>query len=761
MGRCMAWMTSRRRKANASQMIAILTFLMAVLVHKQQKVLAQTYAPTSNTVNNIIEDYNPTDWYKRYPAYPPYCSIPSEMAKRQIPPLSDDARPGLTRLVHTSVIIRHGARTPADSNMVCWEGYHQDPAFVWNCSLTTLLGTPSPHDIAIEEGASSVDTSTATSALALFEKRYDALDDPADNINNYLNGTCQLGQLILRGYPQELTNGQNLRQAYVYNSNDPMGSHDIRMQLIDVANTTSGAPATVWDVSNLYYRVDDDQRTLMSGQILIRGLFGPEITQYATEQGRSPIMPLHVADMSRETMYPNHGICPRLSELYDQFVESSTFQMANESQEANTLRAFQQNVLKVNDMDAIDCLMTTICTDRPLPAAINDYRGPAVNSGGRRSTSSSGQTFAGSGNGGFGRRQQQDERLNLRLKREQQMNRLVETKRQEGQAEREALENTTFADSTDDGGLALPEPSQGEGVDGIGSTTEKSAATNTNNSTGTVTDYGTNLFQRLFDFDVKMETMIYTENDSEYSKLSMGPLWAEIMPNLQYAADRISKNEICCPPRPPSKLAIFSGHDTTLMPLLASLGPRVFDGTWPPYASMIAIEMHQVNLDGTKDKQLYPTDYAFRLVYNGQVITSRMDGCPEGADLCDAEILFTRLQPFATRARNCSRQDSIVEEYSGAASQAESALFSTPSGVLAIAMLTLGSAVAGALVTYFVLACRTDGSGGIPRHRGRNRRWRVSQKDEDDCDDEIEEAPQNGHHQYGEDDMNEEEGTFT
>ena len=649
--RCSEWLhkTSSLSDFFTRKMIALLSVLMVLVAHEQQQVLAQTSGSTIT-----IEDYNPEDWYKRYPVYPPYCSIPSDLAKRQIPSLSDDIRPGSTRLLHTSVIIRHGARTPSDANMGCWEGYNEDPAFVWNCNLTTLLGTPSPHEIAVDEsGEHDAISSTATSSLALFEKRYDALDDPANSISNVLNGTCQAGQLILRGYPQELTNGQILRKAYVYNSSNPFDFHDTRMQLIDVHDASSTSP--IWDVSNMYHRVDDDHRTLMSGQILIRGLFGPEIAQYAGDQRQSPIMPVHVADKSRETMSPNHKMCPRLSEIKERLQESSTFQVYNESEEAKILLAFQQNVLKVNGMPhAISCLMTTICTDRPLPDAINDYRGE--------------------------------------------------------------------------------DAPPGDSISG-----ELTAKMNS-------TDYGTNLFKRLFDLTVKMETLIYTENDSEYSKLSMGPLWAEILPNLQYAAGRISKNDICCPPRPPSKLAIFSGHDTTLMPLLASLGPRVFDGTWPPYASMIAIEMHQVNLDGTKDKQLYPTDYAFRLVYNGQVITSRMDGCHEDAELCDAEILFSQLESFATRARNCSRQDAIVEEYSGTVSQAESALFSTSNGVLAVVMLVLGI-FAGSLVTYLVLASRIGGKGGIPR-LGRRGLQRVSQDDEDFGDGDMEEITQNAMGQH-------------
>jgi hypothetical protein len=54
------------------------------------------------------------------------------------------------------------------------------------------------------------------SPLFLLEKRYDALHEP---MSNYLNGTCQVGQLLEPGYEQELRNGQFLRDAYVYTTN--------------------------------------------------------------------------------------------------------------------------------------------------------------------------------------------------------------------------------------------------------------------------------------------------------------------------------------------------------------------------------------------------------------------------------------------------------------------------------------------------------------------------------------------------------------
>jgi hypothetical protein len=48
----------------------------------------------------------------------------------------------------------------------------------------------------------------------------------------------------------------------------------------------------------------------------------------------------------------------------------------------------------------------------------------------------------------------------------------------------------------------------------------------------------------------------------------MGPLWSEIMANILPIVDPSSGT-------PPPKLGLFSGHDTTLMPILATLGDRV------------------------------------------------------------------------------------------------------------------------------------------------------------------------------------------
>jgi hypothetical protein len=72
----------------------------------------------------------------------------------------------------------------------------------------------------------------------------------------------------------------------------------------------------------------------------------------------------------------------------------------------------------------------------------------------------------------------------------------------------------------------------------------------------------------------------------------MGPLWAEIMDHILPVVNEDQEDR----GRPPAKLAIYSGHDTTIMMILESLGSKVKANIeWPPYASMILIEVSAVS----------------------------------------------------------------------------------------------------------------------------------------------------------------------
>ncbi|XP_058060021.1 2-phosphoxylose phosphatase 1 [Anopheles bellator] len=71
------------------------------------------------------------------------------------------------------------------------------------------------------------------------------------------------------------------------------------------------------------------------------------------------------------------------------------------------------------------------------------------------------------------------------------------------------------------------------------------------------------------------------------------------------------------------KFVLYSAHDKTLEYLIASLGVRL-DNPFIPYASRMAFEVYKSDKD---------TQYYFRLVYNGQDITSTIDVCESGKSL--------------------------------------------------------------------------------------------------------------------------------
>ncbi|KAH0475324.1 MAG: uncharacterized protein KVP18_004415 [Porospora cf. gigantea A] len=86
------------------------------------------------------------------------------------------------------------------------------------------------------------------------------------------------------------------------------------------------------------------------------------------------------------------------------------------------------------------------------------------------------------------------------------------------------------------------------------------------------------------------------------------------------------------------KFLLYSAHDTTVMPILAALDiwnanglPRIYS----PYASMLNFEYYEK-----------AGEYFVRIVYNGEVITPRLEGCKD-QDVCPIEKLFTA-SDFAT-----------------------------------------------------------------------------------------------------------------
>lgn len=578
---------------------------------------------TTSASERIVTDPDPDPFpeedkaYAKYEHYPPYCSTPQDMEKRAIPPLSsvNDIKVQ-TQLIHVTALIRHGARTPfaGAPSYKCWNGYWESPdTGVWNCDLKTYMSPPATT----KEKGKEVDEQgnlLEEEPDFLFEKRYDALlsehshGSGSIQTGNILNGTCQMGQLLARGYEQELSNGKHLRQAYFYDGDNTADEHaaaDPRMRLWDLTQDANhgrkaSAPSigdqtkAIYQEPNLKYRADDEQRTLMSGQVLLRGLFGPELA--ATGDGETAVIKLHTADYTMDVLTPNENVCPRVEELHKEAYESEEYKnWIQNSLEAKNAKSFMKDEMGLKEVpeDMLDCMMTTICTDRKLPDAINDYDG------------------SGGGN-----------------------------------------------------------------------------------------------FEVVANFAVQNFTFPYKHNGGAYSKLGMGPLWLEIMSSiLQIVGDSNNHQYSSSSGLPPPKLALFSGHDTTLMPILATLGDQVWSGTeWSPYASMLQIEIHEV-LD-TDEK--FPSGYAFRLIYNGNVLTSKMDAC-SGYELCDAHILVKQVMSFASKYEeaNCAAKiQSAKESKMDEMKYATVNIISTPGGILIVLLLVVISMALGSVITCFVMRRR-------------------------------------------------------
>jgi hypothetical protein len=95
----------------------------------------------------------------------------------------------------------------------------------------------------------------------------------------------------------------------------------------------------------------------------------------------------------------------------------------------------------------------------------------------------------------------------------------------------------------------------------------------------------------------------------------------------------------------PLKFALFSAHDTSLMPFLAALLGERWDGRWAGYAYMITIELYSASASSA----LGLGGFYFRLYYDGEILT--LPGCD--AQLCDANILLDALS-YGQESMPCS-----------------------------------------------------------------------------------------------------------
>lgn len=75
-----------------------------------------------------------------------------------------------------------------------------------------------------------------------------------------------------------------------------------------------------------------------------------------------------------DIMGPNAKVCPKLKDIEEMAKQSKEYQDFNNSETSQKVRDFLSEKLGETEQNKIlDCLMTTICTDRYLPEDLNDF----------------------------------------------------------------------------------------------------------------------------------------------------------------------------------------------------------------------------------------------------------------------------------------------------------------------------------------------------------------------------------------------------
>ncbi|CCI44788.1 unnamed protein product [Albugo candida] len=137
------------------------------------------------------------------------------------------------------------------------------------------------------------------------------------------------------------------------------------------------------------------------------------------------------------------------------------------------------------------------------------------------------------------------------------------------------------------------------------------------------------LFTRIFQEVELRQGLFLTFNDSWYSKVAMQPLFRDMINNID---DAIGNEENY------AKLAIFMGHDATLMPFLAALQRDNWNKTWTPYAGAFVLELYKTT-----------NGHAVRALYKGKPI--KIPDCKHS--LCDVKT-FLRSLDYARSPRTCT-----------------------------------------------------------------------------------------------------------
>ncbi|KAG7391860.1 hypothetical protein PHYPSEUDO_003066 [Phytophthora pseudosyringae] len=265
-----------------------------------------------------------------------YCNDLDGIEATRIPPLSPEQAERVESLEQVQIIARHGARAPY-ARLFCWDSPKHNPMNAeWDCTTTSV----SSQDINPTEHSKGFGR--------LYRKSY--MDG-----HNILKGDCVIGGMLPLGRQQHKTNGQFLRDSYV---------GDGPLKLFPTANLSH------LELSEIYLRSDDQERTLGSGQALIDGLFPVDGT-LSLELHR--MLSWNVADISVDYINANENICPLMGHIGQLSNESPEFW--NHLRDPATVEIehnFNNLVGNFSWGTALECLSTARCNGLQLPLGIDE-----------------------------------------------------------------------------------------------------------------------------------------------------------------------------------------------------------------------------------------------------------------------------------------------------------------------------------------------------------------------------------------------------
>jgi len=132
-------------------------------------------------------------------------------------------------------------------------------------------------------------------------------------------------------------------------------------------------------------------------------------------------------------------------------------------------------------------------------------------------------------------------------------------------------------------------------------------------------------------------------------RLSLGVLLTTLVENMEAAAASRSTDSTA-----PPVMRLYSGHDSTVMPLLSALGVNVLE-SWPPYVSNLVFELWQ--LPGSES-------HVVRVLYNREELD--IPHCPTGKYAVLAEFKEEVVGPFLLQQSDIKEMCKVPIQHLGA-----------------------------------------------------------------------------------------------